>query len=66
MKKSKTQKPPYKVSLAVPVAGSTVKVKLPPASEYEIGARVEVPASYKGLTMRVKLVRVEGGWDVVD
>lgn len=65
-KKSKKQKPPYKGSLEVPVANSTVRVKLPPASDYEIGARTEVSTTYKNLTVRVPLVRVEGGWDIVE
>jgi hypothetical protein len=66
VKQPKKQAPPYKGTLQVPVGRSVVRLKLPPAGDYEIGARAEIAATYKNLPMRVTLVRIEGGWDVVE
>lgn len=64
----KKQKPPYTGSLILEMPDRTQKtVKLPSVTEYPHGARETVTFSWKGRhQVTVKLVRVEGGWDLLE
>jgi hypothetical protein len=59
-------KPPYKGSLVIPVFGGQTTVKLPKVEGFEVGARAEVEYDYKGRQQTLKLVRIEGGWDIAE
>jgi hypothetical protein len=66
MKKRK-QKAPYAGRLFMRMPDNAERsVKLPPASAYELGEKIVVEHEYKTHRFRVPLVRVEGGWDVVE
>lgn len=45
--------------------GAERRVKLPSVEGYEIGDKVQITYEYKSRSIRIPLVRIEGGWDVV-
>lgn len=62
------KKPPYVGKLLIDMPdGSQKTVKLPSVTDYEFGARESVSFKWKERhQVTVKLVRIEGGWDVVE
>ena len=44
--------------------GAERAVKLSSVEGVEIGARISIACTYKGLNITLRLVRVEGGWEV--
>lgn len=61
----KQRKPPYTQKLFMTMPDGVERaVKLPSVEGVRVGARINLPYSYKGLNITIPLVRVEGGWDV--
>lgn len=64
MRPPKKQKPPYKISLELPIGHARLRVRLPAASQHCLGERVTLAESYHGHAIRINLIRIEGGWDI--
>lgn len=65
MKKRHQSKPPYVGWLLLDLPdGSQRSVKLPSGANVQVGAREDLKLKHKGLPFTVRLVRVEGGWEV--
>jgi hypothetical protein len=65
-KDKKRMKPPYKGSLVIPVFGGQKTVRLPKVEGFQIGERAEVEYEYKDRPQKLKLIRIEGGWDIAE